>query len=139
MLLGWRWSLAAALLLCAYLYRRKAFARDRMALLLGVWTILATLQCTLRAVKDSSLDERQFVPVVVLAGAWVFWRARRKPGTAVAVLAGVPAGAGCLCADPALHGAGVVRHLYVSDLARLLRFAGDAEPCWDTMATLRRG
>lgn len=79
---GWRWSLAAALLLCAYLYRRKAFARDRMALLLGVWTILATLQCTLRAVKDSSLDERQFVPVAVLAGAWVFWRARRKPGTA---------------------------------------------------------
>lgn len=81
-LLGWRWSLAAALLLCAYLYRRKAFARDRMALLLGVWTILATLQCTLRAVKDSSLDERQFVPVAVLAGAWVFWRTRRKPGTA---------------------------------------------------------
>lgn len=81
-LLGWRWSLAAALLLCAYLYRRKAFARDRMTLLLGVWTILATLQCTLRAVKDSSLDERQFVPVAVLAGAWVFWRARRKPGTA---------------------------------------------------------
>lgn len=79
---GWRWPLAAALLLCAYLYRRKACAQERISLMLGLWTVLATLQCALRAVKDSGLDERQFVPVAVLAGAWVFWRARRQPGAA---------------------------------------------------------
>lgn len=77
---GWRWPLAAALLLCAYLYRRKAFARERLVLLLGVWSILSILQCTVRAVKDASLDERQFVPVLVLAGAWALWRARRQAG-----------------------------------------------------------
>lgn len=77
---GWRWSLAAALVLCAYLYRRPAFARERIALLLGLWTLLTMLQCTVRAVADASLDERQFLPVAVLAGAWAFWRGRRLPG-----------------------------------------------------------
>ena len=42
----------------------------------------AAVQCLLRAVKDGSLDERQFVPVVVLAGAWAFWRGRGRPGNA---------------------------------------------------------
>lgn len=79
---GWRWPLAAALVVCTYLYRREEFSRERMALLLGLWTVLATLQCTLRAVRDGSLDERQFVPVLVLAGAWAFWRARRQNGAA---------------------------------------------------------
>lgn len=77
---GWRWPLAAALVACAYLYRRKAFSRERVALLLGLWTLFTILQCTVRAVRDSSLDERQFVPVLVLAGAWTFRRAWRQEG-----------------------------------------------------------
>lgn len=81
-LLGWRWSLAAALVFCGALRWRRGTLPGGMGLLLGSWAVLATLQCTVRAVLDASLDERQFVPVAVLAGAWVFWRARRKPGTA---------------------------------------------------------
>lgn len=53
-----------------------------MGRLLNLWAAFATVQCLLRAVKDGSLDERQFVPVVVLAGAWAFWRGRGQPGNA---------------------------------------------------------
>ena len=53
-----------------------------MGRLLNLWAAFATVQCLLRAVKDGSLDERQFVPVVVLAGAWAFWRGRGRPGNA---------------------------------------------------------
>ena len=77
---GWMWPLAAALVVGAWLFRRRAFARERVALLLGLWALLATMQCILRAVRDGSLDERQFVPVLVLAGAWAFWRGWRLDG-----------------------------------------------------------
>lgn len=79
---SWRWPLAMALVAYAVAGLRKVALPERGAFVLGLWGILATLLCALRAVKDGSLDERQFVPVAVLAGAWVFWRARRKPGTA---------------------------------------------------------
>ena len=77
---GWMWPLAAALVIGAWLFRRRTFARERVALLLGLWALLATMQCILRAVRDGSLDERQFVPVLVLAGAWAFWRGWRLDG-----------------------------------------------------------
>ena len=77
---GWMWPLAAALVVGAYLFRRRAFARERGALLLGLWTLFAIAQCTVRAVRDGSLDERQFLPVLVLAGAWAFWRGWRLDG-----------------------------------------------------------
>ena len=77
---GWMWPLAAALVVGAWLFRRRAFARERVALLLGLWALFAIAQCTVRAVRDGSLDERQFVPVLLLAGAWAFWRARRLDG-----------------------------------------------------------
>ena len=48
--------LAAALVLGAWLFRlRKAFARERVALLLGLWALFAIAQCTVRAVRDGSL------------------------------------------------------------------------------------
>ena len=77
---GWMWPLAAALVVGAWLFRRRAFARERVALLLGLWALFAIAQCTVRAVRDGSLDERQFVPVLVLAGAWAFWRGWRLDG-----------------------------------------------------------
>ena len=77
---GWMWPLAAALVVGAWLFRRRAFARERVALLLGLWALFAIAQCTVRAVRDGSLDERQFVPVLLLVGAWAFWRGWRLDG-----------------------------------------------------------
>ncbi|WP_295416944.1 hypothetical protein [uncultured Subdoligranulum sp.] len=79
---SWRWPLAMALVAYAVAGLRKVALPERGAFVLGLWGILATLLCALRAVKDGSLDERQFVPVLVLAGAWAFWRAREQPGAA---------------------------------------------------------
>ena len=79
---SWRWPLAMALVAYAVAGLRKVALPERGAFVLGLWGILATLLCALRAVKDGSLDERQLVPVLVLAGAWAFWRARKQPGAA---------------------------------------------------------
>ena len=76
------WPLLGAAVLCAVVRWRRGALPGGVSLLLGSWGALAALQCTARAVLDGSLDERQFVPVLVLAGAWVFWRARRQPGAA---------------------------------------------------------
>lgn len=76
------WPLLGAAVLCAVVRWRRGALPGGVSLLLGGWGALAALQCTVRAVADGSLDERQFVPVAVLAGAWVFWRARRQPGAA---------------------------------------------------------
>ena len=76
------WPLLGAAVLCAVVRWRRGALPGGVSLLLGSWGALAALQCTARAVLDGSLDERQIVPVLVLAGAWVFWRARRQPGAA---------------------------------------------------------
>lgn len=76
------WPLLGAAVLCAVVRWRRGALPGGVSLLLGSWGALAALQCTARAVADGSLDERQFVPVAVLAGAWAFWRARRQPGAA---------------------------------------------------------
>lgn len=76
------WPLLGAAVLCAAVRWRRGALPGGVSLLLGSWGTLAALQCTVRAVADASLDERQFVPVLVLAGAWAFWRARRQPGAA---------------------------------------------------------
>lgn len=76
------WSLLAALALCGVVRWRRGTLPGGAGLVLGSWAALATLQCTLRAVRDGSLDERQFLPVLVLAGAWGFWHARRQPQAA---------------------------------------------------------
>ena len=75
------WPLLASAALSAALYpiKRQPITAGR---LLNFWAALAAVQCLLRAVKDGSLDERQFVPVVVLAGAWAFWQGRGRPGNA---------------------------------------------------------
>lgn len=39
--------------------------------------ILALLWCTVYAVRDGSMDMRQFTPVLTAAGGWVFWADRR--------------------------------------------------------------
>lgn len=79
---AWRWPLAVALMTSAVVGLRKITVPERGIFVLGLWGALATVLCALRAVKDGSLDERQFVPVLVLAGAWAFWRQRRQPGMA---------------------------------------------------------
>ena len=76
------WSLLAALALCGVVRWRRGTLPGGAGLVLGSWAALATLQCTLRAVRDGSLDERQFLPVLVLTGIWVFWHARRQPQAA---------------------------------------------------------
>lgn len=75
----WPVLASAALSAALYLIKRQPITAGR---LLNLWAALATVQCLLRAVKDGSLDERQFVPVVVLAGAWAFWQGRGRPGNA---------------------------------------------------------
>lgn len=75
----WPLLASAALSAALYLIKRQPITAGR---LLNFWAALAAVQCLLRAVKDGSLDERQFVPVVVLAGAWAFWRGRGRPGNA---------------------------------------------------------
>ena len=75
----WPVLASAALSAALYLIKRQPITAGR---LLNLWAALAAVQCLLRAVKDGSLDERQFVPVVVLAGAWAFWQGRGRPGNA---------------------------------------------------------
>lgn len=75
----WPLLASAALSAVLYLIKRQPITAGR---LLNFWAALAAVQCLLRAVKDGSLDERQFVPVVVLAGAWAFWQGRGRPGNA---------------------------------------------------------
>ena len=75
----WPLLASAALSAALYLIKRRPVTAGR---LLNFWAALAAVQCLLRAVKDGSLDERQFVPVVVLAGAWAFWQGRGRPGNA---------------------------------------------------------
>ena len=75
----WPLLASAALSAALYLIKRQPVTAGR---LLNLWAALAAVQCLLRAVKDGSLDERQFVPVVVLAGAWAFWQGRGRPGNA---------------------------------------------------------
>ena len=75
----WPLLASAALSAALYLIKRQPITAGR---LLNLWAALATVQCLLRAVKDGSLDERQFVPVVVLAGVWAFWQGRGRPGNA---------------------------------------------------------
>ena len=75
----WPLLASAALSAALYLIKRQPVTAGR---LLNFWAALAAVQCLLRAVKDGSLDERQFVPVVVLAGAWAFRQGRGRPGNA---------------------------------------------------------
>lgn len=75
----WPLLASAALSAALYLIKRQPITAGR---LLNFWAALTAVQCLLRAVKDGSLDERQFVPVVVLAGAWAFWQGRGRPGNA---------------------------------------------------------
>ena len=75
----WPLLASAALSAALYLIKKQPLTAGR---LLNFWAALAAVQCLLRAVKDGSLDERQFVPVVVLAGAWAFGQGRGRPGNA---------------------------------------------------------
>lgn len=77
------WPLLLAVVLCILLRSRFDTLPGAAGVCLGLWGTLAALQCAVRAVRDGSLDERQFVPVLVLAGAWAFWRARKHPDAAV--------------------------------------------------------
>lgn len=79
---GLLWPLLAAGAFCLAVRLRRGAVPGGAGLFLGLWGLLAVMQCALRAVRDGSLDERQFLPVLVLAGAWGFWRARRQPGAA---------------------------------------------------------
>lgn len=69
--------LAAALLVCAAAgLTRRGVRRDWTGLCLSLWAVLAALLCTVRAVRDSSSDERYFLPAMLLAGAWAFRHGR---------------------------------------------------------------
>lgn len=71
--------LAASVVLCLLWWAKTRQKRDWTGLALNLWAILAALLCTVRAVADSSSDERYFMPALVLAAAWAF---RKGRGTA---------------------------------------------------------
>lgn len=71
--------LAASVVLCLLWWAKTRQKRDWTGLALTLWAILAALLCTVRAVADSSSDERYFMPALVLAAAWAF---RKGRGTA---------------------------------------------------------
>ena len=71
--------LAASVVLCLLWWAKTRQKRDWIGLALNLWAILATLLCAVRAVADSSSDERYFMPALVLAAAWAF---RKGRGTA---------------------------------------------------------
>lgn len=71
--------LAASMVLCLLWWAKTRQKRDWIGLALNLWAILAALLCAVRAVADSSSDERYFMPALVLAAAWAF---RKGRGTA---------------------------------------------------------
>ena len=71
--------LAASVVLCLLWWAKTRQKRDWTDLALNLWAILAALLCAVRAVADSSSDERYFMPALVLAVAWTF---RKGRGTA---------------------------------------------------------
>ena len=71
--------LAASVVLCLLWWVKTRQKRDWIGLALNLWAILAALLCVVRAVADSSSDERYFMPALVLAAAWAF---RKGRGTA---------------------------------------------------------
>lgn len=71
--------LAASVVLCLLWWAKTRQKRDWISLALNLWAILAALLCAVRAVADSSSDERYFMPALVLAAAWAF---RKGRGTA---------------------------------------------------------
>lgn len=71
--------LAASVVLCLLWWAKTRQKRDWIGLALNLWAILAVLLCVVRAVADSSSDERYFMPALVLAAAWAF---RKGRGTA---------------------------------------------------------
>lgn len=71
--------LAASVVLCLLWWVKTRQKRDWIGLALNLWAILAALLCAVRAVADSSSDERYFMPALVLAAAWAF---RKGRGTA---------------------------------------------------------
>lgn len=71
--------LAASVVLCLLWWAKTRQKRDWIGLALNLWAILAALLCVVRAVADSSSDERYFMPALVLAAAWAF---RKRRGTA---------------------------------------------------------
>lgn len=71
--------LAASVVLCLLWWAKTRQKRDWIGLALNLWAILAALLCVVRAVADSSSDERYFMPALVLAAAWAF---RKGRGTA---------------------------------------------------------
>lgn len=71
--------LAASVVLCLLWWAKNRQKRDWTGLTLNLWAILSVLLCAVRAVADSSSDERYFMPALVLAAAWAF---RKGRGTA---------------------------------------------------------
>ena len=71
--------LAASVVLCLLWWAKTRQKRDWIGLALNLWAILAALLCAVRAVADSSSDERYFMPALVLAAVWAF---RKGRGTA---------------------------------------------------------
>jgi len=71
--------LAAALILTLALWAKRGKPAGAAAFCLELWAVLSALWCAVRAVRDSSSDERYFLPALVLAGAWAF---RKGRGTA---------------------------------------------------------
>ena len=71
--------LAASVVLCLLWWAKTRQKRDWTGLTLNLWAILSALLCAVRAVADSSSDERYFMPALVLAAAWAF---RKGRGTA---------------------------------------------------------
>lgn len=73
--------LAASVVLCLLWWAKTRQKRDWIGLALNLWAILAALLCVVRAVADSSSDERYFMPALVLAAAWAFRKGAAQRGS----------------------------------------------------------
>ena len=56
----------------------------------ALFSVLALVLCLLRAVRDASLDERYFTPVLAVAGLWFFRQSKGTPRSALFWLGYLP-------------------------------------------------
>ena len=124
---GWMWPLAAALVIGAWLFRRKASSRERISLLLGLgpfWPPCSAFcgPCGTAAWTNGSLCRCWCWPGRGPSGVPGGWTAYRRSSGWAACRGWLPTCSSC--APPCW----TARHFSLSDLAGVLRAAGSAAP-----------
>lgn len=77
----------AAALLCCGVWVWRARPRDARRVVTAFWALwagIAVVRSLLRAVRTSSIDERYYLALMAVAGAWFFWDSRMDGGSPAA-------------------------------------------------------